>query len=163
MRVNTAIKSDLVHSHSHRSGRSRGSCFPAAVGGRCIGTPHECLDCNKARTCQSDEDGSADPSPPHRLNGTITYLILLEICVTPSGPMQMYNVVLHWQHRIKSVHPIHCQPPGTQDGQSSTVRCASILVPSTEDAPFTMSDPQGEEYNDITNQPTSAGWPGVGR
>ena len=42
-----------------RPGKTSGSCFPRAFGGRCSGIPPECSDCNRVITCSggSDDDG----------------------------------------------------------------------------------------------------------
>jgi len=43
-----------------RGGPSIGSCFPAAFGGSCSGTPPECRDCNKVRSCK--EESTVNPT-----------------------------------------------------------------------------------------------------
>merc|ERR1712018_86526 len=39
----------------HRSGYTKGSCFPQSYGGACGGTPRECQDCNQVLTCSEGE------------------------------------------------------------------------------------------------------------
>ena len=40
-----------------RGGAQAGYCFSPSAGGRCRGTPPECLQCNKAITCHSNSGG----------------------------------------------------------------------------------------------------------
>merc|ERR1711910_241481 len=47
-----------------RPGQLSGSCFPDSFGGSCSGTPPECRDCNKVRTCS--EGGTSSGSRPSR-------------------------------------------------------------------------------------------------
>merc|ERR1719219_1283846 len=39
----------------HRSGYTKGSCFPQSYSGACSGTPRECQDCNQVLTCSEGE------------------------------------------------------------------------------------------------------------
>ena len=48
----------MLYKGPPRSGPTSGSCFSAAFGGSCSGTPPECDDCNKAVTCK--EGSSAE-------------------------------------------------------------------------------------------------------
>ena len=52
---------------------NQGSCFPAAFGGSCSGTPPECRDCNKARS--GSQARLESPGIPESGSGNLTIVI----------------------------------------------------------------------------------------